>query len=61
MTSAEVEERLKKQLETKGRGGARLNFNIVVSEQMRSLKFKKKTHYTHNNSSSCKNKDDKDR
>jgi len=49
LTSAELEERLKKQIESKGRDKGRQNFNLLGSDQMRSLKYKKKGQYTYSN------------
>lgn len=49
MNHAELEERLKKMIDSKGRDKGRQNFNLLGSDQMRSLKYKKKVQYTYNN------------
>jgi hypothetical protein len=43
LKSNEVEERLEKHLETRGRDKGRVKFNYITSEQLRSLKYKAKT------------------
>lgn len=49
LTHAEVEDRLKKQVESKGKDKGRQTFNIIGNDQLRCLKYKKKTQYTYNN------------